>query len=101
MAATQRSQSLDLSSRYAYWKVVEDCLVKFHKIELAMAQSRAFALRAKVDSPQSGIAEETFYHAEPFYVACDLAGLHDSPQQETLLSQKRSAYDTILKKRDW
>jgi len=41
------------------------------------------------------------YHSEPFFVACDLAGVHDISEQKRLYESNATVYETILDKHHW
>ncbi len=92
---------IDPSSKDAFWLVVEDCLIRFHRFDPLGAIQRARSARLASESAPVGIAGDVIYHAEPFYVACDIAGIEDVPEQERLLVQHRASYDPILKTHGW
>jgi hypothetical protein len=92
---------LDPHAKDAFWSVVEDCLKRFHDHGEARAHQSALDLRRQVESPPPGIDGELIYHDEPFYVACDLAGIHDNPERDRLFEKNRKLYDLILKSRNW
>jgi hypothetical protein len=92
---------LDPGAKDAFWSVVQDCLVEFHKMDPSRAQTAAMGLRARIESPPGGINGDMIYHEEPFYVACDLAGMHDTSSKDRLLSKNRSKYDSILDLKKW
>ena len=79
----------------AFWDVVEDCLVEIHGLAKPDAHKRSMDLRTKIESPPTGMSSEIFYHAEPFDVACDIAG------SQLDLSQYRLQYDLILNRHNW
>jgi hypothetical protein len=54
-----------------------------------------------VENPPPDIDGDLIYHSEPFYVACDIAGLHDPREQGTLLNSNRPKYDSILQIHGW
>jgi hypothetical protein len=56
----------------AFWAVTVDCLVEFHRLAPEEADARVASLRERL--ARSG-ARTMVYHAEPFDVACDLAGV--------------------------
>lgn len=58
----------------AYWRVVEDCLVEFHRYPVRAAVQAAGALRARMEAAPAGLRGDLVYHAEPFDIACDIAG---------------------------
>jgi hypothetical protein len=79
-----------------FWAVVEDCLVELHGLSRQVARQKSTDLRTRVELPQPGIINDIFYHAEPLYVAYDLAeeDLDDDPK-----AQKQ--YDTLLERYNW
>lgn len=78
-----------------FWSVVEECLVKFHNQEKKAAHLASQLLREKIESPPVGISGDIFYHAEPFNVACDIAG------KELPLNRFRKQYEQILSQHRW
>lgn len=89
-----------------FWAAVEECLVQFHNLQRCDAASRVTSLwkrLADIPSPPSDAAEneiekldersfdEMIYHAEPWYIACNLAN------EEIPLDPHRTAYEQILK----
>jgi hypothetical protein len=55
-----------------FWRVVRQCIRKFHARCASRTLAKAARLRRKVnDMPVEQM--EVFYHAEPFDVACNLA----------------------------
>ena len=55
-----------------FWRVVRECIRKFHSGCASSALAAATRLRKKVNGmPVEQM--ELFYHAEPFDVACNLA----------------------------
>jgi hypothetical protein len=64
----------------AYWAIVTECLERFHDYRRSDAIAAAGDLRARIEHPAAeknpppGYDSRYFYHAEPFHVACDLAG---------------------------
>ncbi len=62
----------------AYWTIVTDCLERFHGYAPVAARTAALELRQAIEFPlpheaPPGYDSELFYHAEPFYVACNMA----------------------------
>ncbi len=57
-----------------YWQIVEECLVVFHELPRKQAQQLCANFRATIERPRRGISRDAIYHAEPFDVACNLAG---------------------------
>ncbi len=92
---TGEALSLSLAAKDAFWQVVKDCLIDIHGLSPSEAQKRSRDLRAEIESPPQGLSSDIFYHAEPFDVACDLAG----NQLDVL--QYRSQYDLILDRHNW
>jgi hypothetical protein len=87
--------SLSPAAKEAFWKVVEDCLTEIHGLSLSEAGQRGRNLRAEIESPPQGLSSDIFYHAEPFDVACDLAG------NRLDVLQHRDQYDLILDRQHW
>jgi len=86
-----------------FWAAVEDCLVSFHcfsRNDAAGKVTEAWRRLATLDSatspgetdrePQDSF-QDMIYHAEPWYLACNLAN------QEKDLSHYRLQYEQILK----
>ena len=86
-----------------FWAAVEDCLVSFHcfsRNDAAGKVTDAWRRLANLEStPSPGETgkgtqdsfQDMIYHAEPWYLACNLA------DQEKDLSQYRTQYEQILK----
>jgi len=79
----------------SFWQVVEDCLEEIHNLPRTDAHARSTDLRKRVERHPRGISGEIIYHAEPFDVACDIAG------NQLDLSQFRNQYDAILNRHNW
>jgi hypothetical protein len=90
----------------AYWEIVTDCLVQFHGFARPAAEAVVVGLRDRVESPQfhdappEGYESDSFFHGEPFHVACDLAGrnldLNDfRSEYEPLMTGRYSAAETV------
>jgi hypothetical protein len=83
----------------AFWEVVVDCLTRFHGFAAPLAHEAVLGLRNRVESPvlgdlpASSYDGELIYHAEPFYVACDIAG------RQLSLDQLADVYGAILDRR--
>ncbi len=58
----------------SFWEIVRICLMRFHGLSESQAQHKSTEFRRQIESPPSGLSSEIFYHAEPFDVACDIAG---------------------------
>lgn len=62
----------------SFWKTVEDCLVEFHDLTAFAAQEKVRDYREQLakEARQLGTEwmEDLVYHAEPWRLACDLAG---------------------------
>jgi hypothetical protein len=56
-----------------FWGVVRQCIRRFHASCASLTLAKATRLRRKV-SGMPVDQMELFYHAEPFDVACNLAG---------------------------
>jgi len=80
-----------------FWAAVEDCLVQFHHMERGQAATKVTELWRRLPAglePRCGEPklDEMIYHAEPWYIACNLAG------EEPTLDTCRAAYTDVLKK---
>jgi hypothetical protein len=69
-------QSLTEDDKILFWNIIEHCLVKFHGKKSRWAHAAAIELREKIESTPLGMPDDIFYHAEPFDIACDIAGEH-------------------------
>lgn len=67
------SQTAPKDARQEFWDVVRRCIREFHANRSTSALSKATRLRKKVESMPAQ-DRELFFHAEPFDVACRLAG---------------------------
>jgi len=86
-----------------FWSAVEDCLVTFHDIprhEAAQKITTTWKSLAELPPPESaqcadpeiqGSFQDIIYHAEPWYIACNLAN------EQKDLAQNRTAYQKILR----
>jgi hypothetical protein len=71
---------IDQKAAESFWRVVEECLVKFHDWDSSQAAKKSWELRRRIEVPEwkSPIKPEEYlsdivHHAEPFDIACDLA----------------------------
>ncbi len=55
-----------------FWAVVEDCLREFHGMKREGSRRKAGKLREAIEQMTTS-EMESFYHSEPFDVACDIA----------------------------
>lgn len=101
MALSHQSSSLNRSEKAAFWQAVTDCVVHFHHQSRAAALRKVRDLRRKLETSKVIGVGEIIYHDEPFYVACDVAGMHDIANQEELLQQYRTEYRSILEASGW
>ncbi len=97
MKRVANDSGLDRRSKDAYWVVVKKCLEKFHGVDAPAALEKAATLRSTIEAGGEGSSGDMIYHAEPFYVACDLAGLHEVCEQEKVLRQHAEEYRSIVK----
>ena len=79
----------------AFWAVVRDCLVEIYGLSRSSARTRSKRLRDVMERAPERHYGDIFYHAEPFDVACDVAG------KSLDLSQYRARYDAILNRHNW
>ncbi|MBI3025158.1 MAG: hypothetical protein HY618_03850 [Candidatus Tectomicrobia bacterium] len=79
-------------TRESFWKVVEKCLQQFHGFQQEIAKEKCRTLRGRLgkELPEENLDPEIVYHAEPFYVACDIA------RKQLNLRRNREEYDKIL-----
>ena len=79
-----------------FWAAVEDCLVEFHNLERDAAAEIVTRLWRRL--PKGEGTEQSFddmiYHAEPWYIACNLAG------NELPLIQYQSSYESVLRQNE-
>jgi hypothetical protein len=69
----RKSAVIPVDAQQDYWRVVRSCIRAFHPEQSANALRKATRLRRTVENlPRREL--ELFFHAEPFDVACDLAG---------------------------
>ena len=99
--AAGASLTIDPAAKDSYWRVVEECLVQFHGFDPLRAINEGRAARRRFEAAPPGVSGDLIYHTEPFYTACDLAGLADLKEQERLLANRRPDYDLILSANDW
>ena len=68
------SKVISGDSQEHFWRVVRRCLKEFHQASQGVL-TRVSRLRQRID--KAPIEEiEMFFHGEPSYVACNLAGHH-------------------------
>ena len=91
LTTTHTTDALSPTAADAYWSVIHDCLVQFHCFSEEQAQKKIRTLRQIAETRSS----HTVYQAEPFYVACELAG---NPIGLTLY---RESYTQLLRKHGW
>ncbi len=84
----------------AFWEIVVDCLEQIHRLSASAASEEIHSFRSRIGSAPEGISPDLIYHDEPFYLACDLAGVHDSESKNKMMDQHRDLYDSILLKHD-
>ncbi len=87
--------NIDARARDAFWGAVVDCLEQFHGKSKPDAEALASDLRRRIEHPPPGIDNDLIYHAEPFDVACKLAGV------ELDADSHRRTYERILRRRNW
>jgi hypothetical protein len=82
-------------SKDNYWRVVIECLVRFHQCPRAKAQSAVANYKVCLGSRLKKSELDLIYHEEPFAIANEIA-------DECLdISQKRAAYEAILENQEW
>lgn len=90
-----QSFTLPPRSKDDFWNVVYDCLHEFRGKTPPAAADLVANLRKAVEDAPPEFSSDIFYHAEPFDMACDLAG------QPLKLDPLRHAYDAILNQHKW
>jgi hypothetical protein len=60
--------------RESFWAAVRECLIHFHRVPPSEAAGKVSSLRQRLAEAPAGSLSDMIYHAEPFDVACDLAG---------------------------
>jgi hypothetical protein len=58
----------------SFWSAVRGCLVSFHGLSDIEAVRSVAEFRSRLEEAPPGVPLDMIYHAEPFDVACDLAG---------------------------
>lgn len=86
---------IDIKAKDTFWEVVEECLIAIHGLTKPEAHRRSLDLRTRIESAPAGMSSDIFYHAEPFDVACDIAG------NQLDVSQYRPHYEPILQRHNW
>jgi hypothetical protein len=86
--------SIELATQF--WTAVDECLVQFHGLERNQAAKKVARLRSQLAQDAAlDVGEPSFddliYHAEPWYIACDLAGA------ELPLDGHWLAYESLLR----
>ena len=79
-----------------FWESVVSCLVEFHDRDSSEALKLVSVLRDRIETDDNDHAcSEIVYHAEPFDIACDLAGVAFGEQRH-LRKKYNSAYLGLL-----
>jgi hypothetical protein len=86
---------IDIKTKDTFWEVVEECLTAIHGLTKLEAHRRSLDLRTRIETAPAGMSSDIFYHAEPFDVACDIAG------NQLNVSQYRQQYEPILHRHHW
>lgn len=58
----------------AFWSVVAECLVRFHHKHPVIAAADVETFNARLERAPAGVRADMVFHAEPFDVACTIAG---------------------------
>ena len=82
-----------LTSKTQFWSVVKACLVKFQKLKEADAEKACTDARTRLSSGPKSFEPDVIYHAEPFFVACDITG-----DVRTTIGDERAEYQALIKK---
>lgn len=85
--------TVEMASRF--WGAVEDCLVEFHDLSRSDAAVLVTNLwrslpTAVKEHQQPDSYAQMIYHAEPWYIACNIKG------EEKSVTENKAAYDRIL-----
>jgi len=86
---------IDTQAKETFWEVVAACLIAMHGFAKPEAHRRSLDLRTRIESAPTGMSSDIFYHAEPFDVACDIAG------RPLDAAQYRQQYEPILHRHHW
>ena len=86
---------IDTKAKETFWEVVTECLIAIHGFAKPEAHRRSLDLRTRIESAPTGLSSDIFYHAEPFDVACDIAG------RPLDAAQCRQQYEPILHRHQW
>ena len=80
-----------------FWSAVEDCLVTFHRLEPSKAAvavtSLLHRLPTSLNDGDTAFAD-MIYHAEPWQIACNLAG------NDIAIAAHQSAYQALLRRNE-
>lgn len=60
--------------REAFWALTRECLVRFHHLPEPEAAAIVGGYVRRLEQAPPGISPDIVFHAEPFTIACDLAG---------------------------
>jgi len=86
---------IDTKAKETFWEIVAECLIAIHGLAKPEAHRRSLDLRTRIESAPAGMSSDIFYHAEPFDVACDIAG------RPLNAAQYRQQYEPILHRHNW
>jgi hypothetical protein len=73
-----------------FWRVIERCLVEFHGWDVARASERVERFQSFIAPVRSNNEDDLILHAEPFELACDMAGKYLD------LAEHRQRYEAII-----
>jgi hypothetical protein len=89
------------SSASRFWSAVQDCLVEFHQFDRERAAENVTAAWRRIPweqerKPTHPSFDDMIYHAEPWSIACNLAGNDfpigpNEPQYRQILRQNHLA----------
>lgn len=85
----------DALARNEFWQVVEDCLVDLFNQPRQQAREAWLSLAQHVESTPQRLPSDTFFHAEPYDVACDIAD-----KEPDIIAALRD-YNAILISHNW
>lgn len=86
---------ISIKAKDAFWNVVKECLIAFHKFGEDAAEEKTKELRQRLEKPPVGMSSDILYHSEPYNIACNIAG------KERDISEDREKYKKILDRNNW
>ena len=87
--------TVSATSAMHFWAAVEDCLVTFHAMQRTEAAAKVTDLWHRLPFASDGANrdyEDMIYHAEPWQIACNLAG------NDLDVTAYQAAYQALLQR---